>query len=110
MIYVMSEQEEHAIIGKTVAEYRQAKTRLASLEGKRVAYLSKLRAAISFLDPSTPGVQRYGGDFGGRWKDVVSELPSKDELVMLGDAITEALAEKQRLSKSLSDLGLNLKD
>lgn len=103
----MSEEQEHAAIGKTVEEYGKTKKRLAAL-------LSEADRKGSVLKSVAKGLMSYSRTAGavrcGDTPEGMDHLPSREEVQALVQDILEALKRKENLVEQLRQAGVDPKD
>ena len=103
----MSEEQEHAAIGKTVEEYGKIRKRLAAL-------LSEADRKGNVLHSVARGLMSQNNSTGGvRFGDLPEELdflPQPGEVQKLVQDILEALKRKQTLVDQLRQAGVDPKD
>lgn len=105
----MSEQEQHAVVGRMVTDYVQARRELASVNSKANEYSQTLKRIAELLAPVTD--QQQIRDFNGRrWTDAVEQFPSKEELVHVAEEIMTLTKRKDSLRQSLREIGFEPKD
>ena len=99
----MSEEQENAVIGRTLKEYQAAKKRLAALcaEAERIgAYLSIAGHALQ------TNHNLYAGEHSDGTVDLAN-WPTAEQLRALIEEIVAVRREKSRRAEILKDAGLD---
>jgi hypothetical protein len=97
----MSEEQQHAVIGRTLAEYQAAKKKLAALyaEAERLGNLFT-SVGHSLRSNHSLGNQQYGAP-----QFDPNAWPSGEQLVQINTDIHNASVEKKRLGSLLNEAG-----
>ncbi len=105
----MSEDETHAINGKMVADYVQAKRDLATLNKKANDLSNVLNRIAGSLETSDdPHHARTLS--GSSWDALLAKYPNLEEISSVASEIVALTARRFQLKASLREIGLEPKD
>lgn len=105
----MSEEEQHAIAGKMVADYVQTKRELVALNNKSSDFAGVLRRIAGKLAASCePDKASALADTA--WDQLIEQYPTREEVASIASEIASLAERKLRLSSSLRQLGVEPKE
>jgi hypothetical protein len=107
----VSQDEQVAVMGRTVAEYAEGKRKLAALMAKAARIGKAMQVCGAYLATQESAAGPGGAlQRGSALPPDLGEIPSMDELRGL---VAEALEARKRMSelrKQLSDFGVDTRD
>lgn len=106
----MSEQEQDAVIGRTVREHTTAKQKLAALIAQSHKHAGDLRTVAEQLKPKFDATGNEPNHSPEIFTKAFARYPSKEELTALMDDMDATKTVVKELAASLRGMGVDPKE